>query len=152
MRQWIVKRLEAMSASELYAVMQARADVFVREQKILYPDADGEDLRCLHLYTLNEVGKVLAYLRMFQADAVGNVRFGRVLTTLRGQGLGRVLIQKAAQVARDQFTAEMIVLHAQQSAEGFYRRLGFSRTSSLFIEAGIPHVAMQCPLTDLVKN
>lgn len=36
MRQWIVKRLEAMSASELYAVMQARADVFVREQKIFF--------------------------------------------------------------------------------------------------------------------
>lgn len=74
-----------MSAPELYAVMQARADVFVREQKTLYPDADGEDLRCFNLYTRDATGRVLAYLRMFQVNALGNVCFGWVLTTARGR-------------------------------------------------------------------
>ncbi|WP_425355390.1 GNAT family N-acetyltransferase [Pseudoramibacter faecis] len=67
-----------------------------------------------------------------------------------GQGLGKALIQKAAQAAREHFGAETIVLHAQCSAEGFYQRLGFRRTSSAFVEAGIPYVAMACPVVKLL--
>ncbi|WP_329887969.1 hypothetical protein [Pseudoramibacter faecis] len=78
-----------MSAPELYAMMQARADVFVREQKTLYPDADSEDLRCFNLYTRDATGRMLDYLRMFQTDALGNVCFGWVLTTARGRAWER---------------------------------------------------------------
>lgn len=148
MTQWTIKRLSEMSAPELYAVMQARADVFVREQKILYPDADGMDPHCLHLYTRDAAGRVLAYLRMYAGDAPGSVQFGRVLTTARGQGLGKALMHQALPAARDQLGARTVMVHAQLPAAGFYQKLGFQRISDVFMEAGVPHVAMRYALAD----
>jgi predicted GNAT family N-acyltransferase len=34
-------------------------------------------------------------------------------------------------------------LHAQRTAEGFYRRLGFTPQGEPFEEAGIPHIEMR---------
>jgi predicted GNAT family N-acyltransferase len=35
-----------------------------------------------------------------------------------------------------------LMLHAQQSAQGFYQRLGFAVQGEPFDEVGIPHVTM----------
>jgi len=38
------------------------------------------------------------------------------------------------------------MLHAQTSAEGFYRRLGFAVRGPVFEEAGVQHIEMVLPL------
>jgi predicted GNAT family N-acyltransferase len=60
---------------------------------------------------------------------------------LRGGHLGqqvlRLLIDAAAQRGERE-----VMLHAQRSAEGFYRRLGFEQRGEPFEEAGIAHLDM----------
>jgi predicted GNAT family N-acyltransferase len=37
---------------------------------------------------------------------------------------------------------QQVILHAQCSAEGFYKRLGFAPQGAVFEEAGIAHIEM----------
>ena len=54
--------------------------------------------------------------------------------------LGRTVVW-----ARQRGDAE-VMLHAQCSAEGFYRRLGFTARGLVFEEAGVQHIEMVLPL------
>jgi len=65
-----------------------------------------------------------------------------VLTSCRGQGIGRQLMQAIEKEARAQGCTRAR-LHAQTAVEGFYRDLGYETTSDVFIEANIPHVEMK---------
>jgi ElaA protein len=47
--QWKIKRFEALSLSELYAILQLRSEVFIVEQNCPYQDVDGKDQKALHL-------------------------------------------------------------------------------------------------------
>jgi predicted GNAT family N-acyltransferase len=64
---------------------------------------------------------------------------------LRGSGVGREVMQALMQVARERGD-KAIALHAQRSAEAFYRGLGFTVRGEEFEEAGIPHIEMVRPL------
>lgn len=69
-----------------------------------------------------------------------------VSRVLRGSGLGRDILLALMQAAR-QRGDRTVVLHAQRSAEGFYRQLGFEGQGEPFEEAGIPHLEMRRELT-----
>ncbi len=142
-----IKAFEELTTKELYEIMKARADVFVDEQRILYPDADGIDYKAIHVFTKSEGGRVEAYLRMFEKeDSPGTVTFGRVLSRSRGEGMGTALVRTALEAAQLKFGAKSICLDSQKHAEGFYHKLGFTTVSKDFIEAGILHVAMRIDL------
>ena len=147
---------DALTTHELYEMMRARADVFVGEEKILYPDADGVDYDCIHVFRTDSDGRVIAYLRMFQkADEPGTVQMGRVLTREHGQGLGHKLLEaamqglghkllEAAMQGAAQFMgAREVYLESQKHAEDFYVKSGFVAASGEFLEAGIPHIQMR---------
>lgn len=138
------KTFDELTTHELYEIMRARAAVFVGEQKIVYPDADGLDYQCMHVFATDENGRVEAYLRMFGADGLPDAaQFGRVLTMHHGRGTGTQLMRFAERTAAERLGAKEIRLDAQKTAEGFYRKLGYDAVSDYFIEAGIPHVKMR---------
>jgi predicted GNAT family N-acyltransferase len=64
-----------------------------------------------------------------------------VLRRLRETGLGRQVLLALVAQARQRGDAQ-VLLHAQQSAQGFYDRLGFMPQGEPFEEAGIGHMAM----------
>ena len=64
---------------------------------------------------------------------------------LRGSQLGRLVLLALMEAARQRGDAE-VMLHAQCSAEGFYRRLGFTARGLVFEEAGVQHIEMVLPL------
>jgi predicted GNAT family N-acyltransferase len=72
------------------------------------------------------------------------MKVGRVAVRadLRKTGIGTRLMQHVAQMAAARGARE-IVLHAQTSVIGFYRRLGYREESEAFEEAGIPHLSMR---------
>ncbi|MFY7939630.1 MAG: GNAT family N-acetyltransferase, partial [Burkholderiaceae bacterium] len=74
-------------------------------------------------------------------------KFGRMAVHrfLRGGGWGRVVLDALMTAARERGDRE-VVLHAQRTAEGFYRRQGFVVRGAPFTEAGIVHVEMVKPL------
>jgi predicted GNAT family N-acyltransferase len=65
------------------------------------------------------------------------------LSSHRKKGLGEKLMKAMEQSAMDQSYTSLI-LYAQTQAEDFYKKLGYSTTSTEpFLDANIPHVAMK---------
>lgn len=127
---------------------QVRTEVFLKEQRIpLEMEWDEADETALHAVAYNRLGMPVATGRLLQ-QAPGVARIGRMAVSrvLRGGGLGRSILQALMQAAAARGDHE-VMLHAQRSAEGFYRGLGFENRGEAFDEAGIPHIEMFCPLT-----
>jgi YbgC/YbaW family acyl-CoA thioester hydrolase len=142
-------RLQLGSWQELgEGARQVRTEVFVHEQRIpLALEWDEEDASALHAVAFNRLNMPVATGRLLQ-HAPGVARIGRMAVSrvLRGTWLGREILQALMQAARERGDRE-VLLHAQRSAEGFYRNLGFSPRGEPFEEAGIAHIEMVCPLT-----
>ena len=124
-----------------------RHAVFVQEQGIPADlEWDGEDAGALHAVVLNRLGVPIATGRLVrQGD--GAARIGRmaVLPMLRGAAVGRAVLDALVDAARARGDRQ-VVLHAQRSAEGFYRRAGFAAQGEPYDEAGIAHITMALPL------
>ncbi len=121
-----------------------RTEVFVHEQKVPAElEWDHEDDTALHAVALNRMGLCLATGRLLQ-HAPGVARIGRmaVQKQMRGSDLGQRVLQALMNAAKDRGDTQ-VVLHAQCSAEGFYRRAGFVPQGAVFEEAGIAHIEMQ---------
>ena len=127
---------------------QLRAQVFIEEQAIPKEmEWDDDDAVSLHAVAFNRLGLPVATGRLLpsQPDARGlpTARIGRMAVdrVLRGNGLGRDVLQTLMEAARQRGDAQ-VLLHAQRSAEGFYQRLGFTAQGDVFTEAGIDHIEM----------
>ena len=137
------KMFHELTVEELYQIMRSRAHVFMMEQRIYYLDADNIDQQCLHCF-LWEDGQVIAYLRAFYSDNERQtVMIGRVLSVEHGRGLGKELMKKSIPAICERLPHTCLSLHSQAQVVGFYEKLGFTVTSEEFVEAGIPHVAME---------
>jgi len=136
------KLFDELTAAELYEILKARSMVFRLEQNICYLDEDDVDKSSLHCF-FEENGRVTAYLRAFPDNE--KIRVGRVLTITRGQGHGRLLMERGVAAARERFGVRAVIMDAQKHAEGFYKKLGFVTTSGEFREEGIVHVEMELP-------
>lgn len=141
-----IKPFDALSGAEVYEILKARSAVFMMEQEIRYLDMDDIDYRSLHCFMAEE-GKVVAYLRAFADSAQPHAfQIGRVLTTRRGSGLGRALMEQSMAALQKQLDCRKVLVHSQTHAAGFYEKLGFSPIGEEFTEAGIPHITMEYTL------
>jgi predicted GNAT family N-acyltransferase len=78
------------------------------------------------------------------AHAPGVARIGRMatLTSVRGAGLGRAVLDALLAAAR-QRGERTVLLHANGTAVPFYERAGFSCSGAVYEEAGLPHQEMR---------
>lgn len=131
----------ALSAAQLYELLQFRQAIFVVEQASPYPDLDGRDERACHL-TLRRQGGLIGALRLIQPDPM--VRIGRVAVAEveRGRGLARLMMDEALRLAAAQYPGSDIAVGAQTYLEPFYRSLGFIPVSGPYDDYGVPHVDM----------
>ncbi len=142
---WTLKAFEDLTATELYALLAARQEIFVVEQKCAYLDADGADEHALHLWAHDDTTPVLAYLRAFGPGIKWlEASIGRVLTTrdARGRGLGRDLMRRGIELVGERWAGAPIRIGAQRHLAHFYAELGFVIASADYLEDGIPHVEM----------
>jgi YbgC/YbaW family acyl-CoA thioester hydrolase len=124
-----------------------REMVFVQEQAIpLEIELDEADATAVHAVAFNRLGQVIATGRLLSPEP-GVAKIGRMAVHrfLRGGGWGRGVLDALMAAARERGDRE-VVLHAQRTAEGFYRRQGFAVRGEPFTEAGIVHVEMVKPL------
>ncbi len=120
-----------------------RTEVFVEEQKVpAEMEWDHDDETALHCVAINRMGMVLATGRLLQ-HAHGVACIGRmaVKKQMRGSDLGQRVLNALMDAAKARGDTR-VVLHAQCSAEGFYRRSGFEPHGAIFEEAGIAHIEM----------
>jgi YbgC/YbaW family acyl-CoA thioester hydrolase len=120
-----------------------RTAVFVHEQKIPAElEWDAADANAVHAVAYNRFGMALGTGRLLE-HAPGVAKVGRMAVRhdMRGAGIGAAILGALVDVARRRGECE-VMLHAQRSAEGFYRRQGFAVRGAPFDEAGIAHVTM----------
>lgn len=138
---------DALTASMLHNILKLRFDVFVLEQKSLYPEIDGADPVALHLI-VRDGGEICGTLRILDLAAPGGpVKIGRVAVhpDQRGTGLGRQMMQAALAHIDRQAPGRPVSLGAQCQLESFYASFGFKRCSDIYDDGGIDHVDMTRP-------
>ena len=124
-----------------------RHAVFTEEQGIAAElMADDADDAALHALACNRFGVPVAAGRLLQApQGVGRIGRMAALQTVRGAGHGRAVLDALMQAARARGDRELR-LYAQTTAQGFYRRAGFTVAGEVFVEAGVPHIDMRLAL------
>ncbi len=148
MIEWQWNSFDYLTPRELYAVLQARQDIFILEQTCLYPDIDGYDQDAHHLLgwiTTDGQRQLGAYLRVIAPGIkYTEMSLGRVLTTqaARGSGAGRLLLAEAIRRAEELHSGHRIRIGAQQHLERFYGEFGFVASSAPYDEDGIMHIEM----------
>jgi ElaA protein len=139
-------RFSDLTIDELYEILMLRAEVFVVEQKSLFQDPDGNDPLAWHCIGTNEAGKIMAYTRLFNKGIVydGYTSIGRVVASplVRGQNIGKKLMNVSIEYCRQLFGSEPIKIGAQTYLLEFYGSLGFASTGEEYLEDGIPHTKM----------
>lgn len=120
-----------------------RCEVFIEEQCIPKElEWDAADASCVHAVAYNRFGMAVGTGRLLE-HAPGVSKIGRMAVSrpLRGSAIGRALLDQLVDCARQRGDIE-VMLHAQRSAVGFYRRAGFTPRGEPFDEAGIAHLEM----------
>ena len=101
----------------------------------------AEEDDSFHIATRLE-GKVVACLVLKPLDErCIKMRQLAVRESSQGKGFGRELVNYAESFAKERGYSE-IVLHARETARGFYEKLGYTSEAESFLEVGLPHVAM----------
>ena len=146
--EWQWKRFGELRPAELYALLAARAAVFVVEQRCAFQDLDSMDEYAWHLLgwsSADHAPALAAYLRLVDPGRkYAEPSIGRVLTTapFRGHGLGREAMREGLLRATALYPGSPIRIGAQQRLERFYIELGFRTVSAPYDEDGIAHVEM----------
>lgn len=136
------KAFQDLTVDELYELLRVRSEVFVVEQDCVYQDMDGDDQASIHLW-LTDGDKVVALCRVCPAGThMEEVSVGRVITTERGKGYGKLIMLEGIKAAMEYFGAERVDIEAQEYARGFYEQVGFRQSSEPFILDDIPHIRM----------
>ena len=151
---WTFAHFDELAPRKVHDMYQLRAEVFVVEQNCPFQDVDGADPASWHLLgvtlpsPLGEgrgEGQLVAYARLVPAGIkFAEPSIGRVITaqSVRGTGLGRVLMMEAMARGDALWPGQAVRIGAQHRLERFYQSLGFATASDPYIEDGIPHIEM----------
>ena len=142
---WKIKTFEELSNYELYAIMQLRLAVFSVEQNCAYQDADGKDLKSLHLSGYDSNGELVVYSRIVPAGiSFKEVSIGRVISSqkARGTGAGRELMKKSIEFIEQKYGKVPVRIGAQCYLIKFYSSFGFEISGEEYLEDNIPHIEM----------
>ena len=142
---WTTKPFDALTLTELYALLQLRSEVFVVEQACAFQDIDGQDQAATHLLGYTETGELAAYTRLFNAGiSYPEASIGRVVTSpkFRRFGLGRELLRQSIAAVETLFGPQPIQIGAQLYLKEFYESFGFQQHGEGYLEDGIPHIHM----------
>ena len=139
-----VKPFSALTATELYSILQLRSEVFVVEQDCVYQDIDGKDEKALHIIGYKK-DKIVAYTRVFApGDYFMLSSIGRVVVAKpeRNHSYGYDIMTASIEALRIHFRTSHIQISAQCYLENFYSNLGFKAKGKEYLEDGIPHMTM----------
>ena len=145
--RWQCLRFNALSTTQLYALLQLRSDVFVVEQQCAYPELDGKDTLpgVLHLLGSTDTDVLAAYLRVLPPGvSYPEPSIGRVViaASQRGRGVAHALLRKGLRVVQQHWPASAVQLGAQAHLQALYATHGFTPSSTPYLEDGIPHIDM----------
>jgi len=141
---FIIKYFSELTTTELYQILQLRAEVFVVEQDCVYQDVDGKDQKSLHVFGFKN-DKIVAYTRIFKpGDYFDNASIGRVVIAAseRKYGFGHDLMKASIKAVETYFKVDEITISAQKYLKKFYESHHFIQVGAEYLEDGIPHIRM----------
>ena len=141
---FFIKSFSELNTSELYQILQLRAEVFVVEQDCVYQDVDGKDQKSLHVFGIKNQ-TIVAYTRIFKpGDYFKNASIGRVVVVAleRKYGFGHALMETSIHAIKSYFKVDQITISAQVYLKKFYESHGFFQVGNDYLEDGIPHIEM----------
>ncbi|TNF26730.1 MAG: GNAT family N-acetyltransferase [Deltaproteobacteria bacterium] len=131
----------------LEAAFRLRERVFVGEQGVpVELERDAHDATAHHVVLVDDAVAVATGRVRLVAPTLAKVERVAVDRERRGAGVGRA-VMAALEERAGQLGATTVRLAAQESAIGFYERLGYTAHGERFWDAGIPHRWMDKPLT-----
>ena len=141
---WSTVRFNALTGREVHDIMRLRVDVFVVEQRCVYPEIDGRDPTATHVLGLTGGGQLAAYARVLPPEGEEAPHIGRVIVhpDFRGRHLARHLMHHAMKAVEVLHGSRRCALAAQAYLVGFYASFGFRAISEPYLWDGIPHVDM----------
>jgi len=133
---------QVASSQGLTDALDVRLKVFVAEQGIERGlEIDGLDGDSEHIVAYDGGTPVGTARIRCTSSAQGKLERVAVLKSYRSRGIGRGIAEECMKLLRMKGMQE-VTLNAQQTAVGFYRRLGFHQVGEQFEDAGIPHITM----------
>ncbi|MCM3712922.1 GNAT family N-acetyltransferase [Alkalihalobacillus oceani] len=133
--------MKVETKQQLDDAFHIRTEVFVKEQKVpMEEEIDQYEEEATHFVVYDDEQPVGAGRLRF-VDGYGKVERICIAESVRGKGVGRLLMEKIEATARGE-GAKKMKLNAQRQAERFYEKLGYETVSGEFLDAGIPHVTM----------
>lgn len=138
---WVLKTFKDLSTEELEQIFRLRQSIFIVEQKSYFNDIDGNDCKALHLFNLKD-DEISAYCRIIEYD--DKIVFGRVAVhkDSRGNGNGRLLLDKVLEVININCGRKDIHIMAMSYLTDFYKSYGFKPISNIYIIDQHPHIDM----------
>jgi predicted GNAT family N-acyltransferase len=135
---------EASYVTHEPAIRKIRFAVFVDEQHVPPEiEMDARDPHCIHL--LAHAGETVVATARIDIEKNGKVGRLAVLAGYRRQGIGRALMERCHDIAK-QHGLPGVWCNAQVYAVPFYESLGYRAEGDVFDEAGIEHIRMRRPL------
>lgn len=128
---------------EFPAIAAIRKSVFQEEQGVDPTlEFDGKDEVSQHLIAYLEQKAVGTTRIRYLDEKTAKIERLAVLSTARGQGIGKKIMENALQIIASKNVPE-VVIHAQESVKVLYQKLNFVEEGEIFEEAGILHVKMR---------
>ncbi|MBL7965059.1 MAG: GNAT family N-acetyltransferase [Flavobacteriales bacterium] len=142
--QWTIARINDLSPAMLFRLLRLRVDVFVVEQRCIYPELDEADETAWHVIASDTDQNVVAGARIITGDGSDLPHVGRfcVRNDRRGQGLGHELVRQCHAWLRQHQGNVRSALAAQAHISSFYVAHGYRIISAPYDWDGIPHVDM----------
>lgn len=141
---WILKKFDSLTPTELYTILRLRSEVFVVEQTCVFQDMDNKDQQCYHLMGWKD-DLLAAYTRLVPPGLnYPEASIGRVVTSpsARGGGIGKTLMEKSIEEVFKLYGQGPIKIGAQLYLKKFYGSFGFEQVGDIYDEDGIDHIKM----------
>lgn len=126
---------------EMIDAFSVRRTVFIDEQQVPEEEEIDQFEEVATHFVVYDNQQPVGAGRFRLVDGLGKVERICVLSTHRKRGVGKMLMNKVEEIAKDQNISKL-KLNAQTHAEVFYQSLGYKTVSDVFMDAGIPHVTM----------
>lgn len=137
-----VKYTEDLTSHIYQDALAIRTAVFIQEQGVPTALEIENEADCVHFVLYNH-DEALATCRLLKKEK-GLVKLQRMAVLKKGRGLhlGKQLMMATENYAREQ-GYKKIILGAQNTALGFYQKIGYEIVGPEFLDANIPHHMME---------
>ena len=126
-------------SSEYWEAVSLRDQVLRKPLGLVFCTAELEAEADSHHLGCYEDRRLVGCLVLNPVDnQIFKMRQVAVVADCQGQGIGRQLVHYAEEFACS-IGASQMVMHARETAVGFYQKLGYIQEGELFVEVTLPH-------------